>query len=82
MAILNDVIIDMRNDRIISLGDFKDEISYDFEADKDSSVYLTFCEYIDEIYSASEIFRMDDMLENFGDMESVLEFQKDMIVLM
>lgn len=70
MAILNDVIIDRRNDRIISLEDFKDEISYDFEADKDSSVYLAFCEYIDEIYSASEIFRMDDteresLIDNF-----------------
>ena len=25
-----------------------------------------------------EIFRMDDMLENFGDMDSILAFQKDM----
>lgn len=70
MEVLNDVIIDTRNDRIISLEDFKDEISCDFETDKDSSIYLAFCEHIDDIYSASEIFRMDDaeresLIDNF-----------------
>lgn len=70
MAILNDIIIDRRNDRIISLEDFKDEVKYDFEADNDSGVCLAFCEYIDDIYSASEIFCMDDdeiesLIDNF-----------------
>ncbi len=70
MKALTDIIIDTRNNRIIPLEDFKDEVSCDFEADKDSSVYLAFCDYVDEIYSASEIFRMDDteresLIDNF-----------------
>lgn len=39
---------------------------------------LELAQKMQDALDEDEIFRMDDMLENFGDMESVLEFQKDM----
>ena len=39
---------------------------------------LELAQKMQDALEEEEIFRMDDMLENFGDMESVLEFQKDM----
>ena len=60
MKALTEIIVDLRNNRIISLDDFKDEICYDFNNDKDSNVYCAFEGYIDEMYSASEILRMNE----------------------
>lgn len=59
MSVLNNVIVDHRNNRIISVDDFKDEICFEFNNDRESDVCSAFDDYIDEIYSASEIFRMD-----------------------
>ena len=60
MAMLNDVIIDTRNRRIRSLEDFKDELSCDLKTDETSEIYFTFCEYINDYYSAGEVFSMDE----------------------
>ena len=60
MKALTEIIIDLRNNRIVSLDDFKDEVRYDFNNDKDSNVYRAFEDYIDEMYSASEVLRMDE----------------------
>ena len=39
---------------------------------------LELAQQMQDALDEEEIFRMDDMLENFGDMDSILAFQKDM----